>query len=446
MSRYYRVLLTLLSAVALLAMGAGQLLAQDTDTLSEGELIPEPEIIGDSEAESLQVVRQYLEQNDVEVLADDIIVYDRALLGPVTGRDNFINAQTGLYGAEFTNFLFRPARYIVADGVVIAELTLTGTHTAFDDAAEVPAGGQQLTPVDAENQPEEGEPMDDTQIVHDRAPALVLFEVDGGQIVRLDMYYDDAGTGAAYPAGYGPYGPTTAAGADPGVLVDLNPDNLLNDPDRFVGQRVVVQGNVGRAIHDRAFVLYSGGGLAELDEIVVVDATEDGLEFIQLADTEVLVSGVVERAVAADIEANYGLALDDGTLAEFEGGLVLLADNAVNLYDVATFGNIQQDPAAFYGQSVSISGDVGEHVDSQSMWLEERGLLNLTPERLLVIYPGAEEGTLPPPDTHVVVNGTVREFVRTDLEAEFGLTLDEGLYGQYEMTPVIVAENIYRWD
>lgn len=444
--RYFGIGLLLASLVS---FGAVTFAQDATETSEPVSASTEARVVGDANAESLQVVRSYLEDGNTDVIAEDVVFFDRTLPEPVTGRDPFLNSQTAFHGGAFADFFFTPLRYIVADNVVVVEFEFTGTtNTDMIPAGPVPAAEpvEEVTP-DAEAT----EALADAAALgaNIRVPMLTIYEVSDGQIVRVDSFYDAAamqyqlGYDPYYDPYYAPYYAAPVGAATVSVLVELDVDDIVENPDRYIGQRVIVQGQVGAALDDRSFLLMDND-LIDLDDeqILVMDASEDGLGFIQLADADVLVAGVLQSFSRADLEQEYGWTLDEAAYGPYEGTPVLLAENAINLYDVATIDNIVGDPAAFYGQSVSVSGDVAAAVTEQAFLLEDDDLIDLDPERLLVIYPPM----LPVIDEDVIATGTVREFIRAEIESELGITLDEATFGQYENQPVLVAETVYDWD
>ena len=230
--------------------------------------------------------------------------------------------------------------------------------------------------------------------------------------------------------------------------VDLDVDDIVEDPGTYAGTEVIVQGVVGPALNEHSFLLIDDDLIDfEQEELLIIDRSENGLDFVQLADASVLVSGTVQTFVRTDLEAELGETLDEAVYAPYEGLPVLLADRAANLYNVATLENVVEDPAAFYGQTVSIHGDVVEHLGAQGFVMDDDDLIDFDPERILVVMPSASDASaLPAVGENVVVTGDVQEFARADFESQYGLTLDEGFYASYETLPAIVVDSVHGWE
>lgn len=430
MNRQKPILLSLILAL-LLAVGVPGVMAQD-------DAMEDATVVGDSESAALQAVRQFIEERNTDVIADDVTYVDRTLPEPIVGRDAYLQANVGLYGDTFADFFYAPSRYIVSDNTVVVEFEFRGTPTAAVETADTTTMNEAVA-----------------------VPMVGIFDVQDGIIQRIDMFYDAAGL--QYQLGYDPYydpyydtaypgaavDGTSAAASGLTGAVDLDVDDITEDPETYIGTDVIVQGSVGEALSDNTFLLIDDDLIDfQQEELLVVDASDNGLNFVQLGGASVLVAGTIETFVRTDVEADYGVTLDEAVFGPYEGLPVLYANRAVNLYDVATLENIVEDPAAFYGQTVSIRGDVVEMLSGEGFVMDDDDLIDLDPERILVVAPTASGDStivLPELDTSVVVTGTVREFIRQDFESEFGLTLDEGVYGGYEALPAIIADSITNY-
>jgi uncharacterized protein YdeI (BOF family) len=101
-------------------------------------------------------------------------------------------------------------------------------------------------------------------------------------------------------------------------------------------------------------------------------------------------------------------------------------------------GNIED----YLGQTVSVRGDavetVGENAfiirDDRLFGGEEVVVFNATGAPLVLPRGGATE--------RLQVSGQVREVLIDELGQQYGLTLDEETYGQYENSPAIIAESV----
>ena len=106
MRRFFRNGLAGMLCAVLLTTGALVTRAQD----SGGE----PVIVGDAGNEALGLVRQFLEDGSIDVLAEDVTYFDRTLPEPIVGRDAFVGLGIGEteywskgYGTDVMNVLLR---------------------------------------------------------------------------------------------------------------------------------------------------------------------------------------------------------------------------------------------------------------------------------------------------------------------------------------------------
>lgn len=111
-----------------------------------------------------------------------------------------------------------------------------------------------------------------------------------------------------------------------------------------------------------------------------------------------------------------------------------------------TLDDLEDDPATYYGQTVTVSGEVEEAFGPQVFRFEGTDLGS----GVLVVIPSVAQvtGTRPGdpsyyPDDVVQVTGTVRKYVKAEIEREFGLTLSPELDVDLEAEgAIIVAESL----
>jgi len=102
-----------------------------------------------------------------------------------------------------------------------------------------------------------------------------------------------------------------------------------------------------------------------------------------------------------------------------------------------TTEDVSSDVSELIGQQVTVRSLVGETIDESSFILEpESG------ESILVLNTTGAIFDLPAAGVPIQVTGEVQSLVVADIESEYGLDLDEGLYGDYEGQPAIVAQSL----
>lgn len=93
----------------------------------------------------------------------------------------------------------------------------------------------------------------------------------------------------------------------------------------------------------------------------------------------------------------------------------------------------------YVGELVTVSALVNEVIAPEAFTIA--GTDETTVEELLVLHDGTVEGL--EPELDVTVTGTAQTvFVLTDVEAELGVDLDDGLYTDWEGLPYIDATNV----
>ncbi|MBD2233780.1 hypothetical protein [Phormidium tenue] len=107
--------------------------------------------------------------------------------------------------------------------------------------------------------------------------------------------------------------------------------------------------------------------------------------------------------------------------------------------------NVQADDVAddaenYIGQVVTVRSEPLEVVGDSSFTIGDEQFFGTEP--ILVINTSGEPLLLPKDGVEVQVTGEVRNFVIADVEREFGLTLDQTLYVDYEEQPAIIAQSI----
>lgn len=111
----------------------------------------------------------------------------------------------------------------------------------------------------------------------------------------------------------------------------------------------------------------------------------------------------------------------------------------------ATVDDVKDTPARFYGKKVTLSGEVAALASDQRAFTLE-GSEWIFPDKIRVLTrsPVKMGGAPLASDDHVLVTGTVRRFVKADIDRELGWNLTPETEVTLRDKPVLVADEIRR--
>jgi hypothetical protein len=268
-----------------------------------------------------------------------------------------------------------------------------------------------------------------------------------------------------------------------------NVDQIIEDAGTYYGKTVTVTGQVanvvdplGGMIDSVAFTMVSGDQSAEAgvspDELLVIRAptTIFGGPDLNLATSEqVEATGAVVVFNLAEIEQTTGLNLDDQALRDWDGRPAVIAWSVTETgigatessppAEEALANRIVTSPGAYYGEVVTVSGEVENVFDPLRGMLEpvafaitagegrpDRGpsdsMLDdpMTSQELLVIQaPVAGLGGSTAEvaaGSQVQVTGPVVVFNLAEIEQATGLNLDDQALQHWDGQPAIIAWSV----
>jgi hypothetical protein len=143
-----------------------------------------------------------------------------------------------------------------------------------------------------------------------------------------------------------------------------------------------------------------------------------------------------DQATVGEAGDNAGLATGDTETSGQSGVQTGAAGTNPQALDT-----VLDNPAQFYGQTVTVEGSVTEQLNERMVRLTDDDLL--LADSLLVLHSvdgglGASLGQ----NARVQVTGTVEPFVLANLESQFGFDLDDALFVGFENQPVLIADSI----
>lgn len=212
----------------------------------------------------------------------------------------------------------------------------------------------------------------------------------------------------------------------------------IAEQEATLGEEVTVRGEVEEVETGRSFVIQEED-LFEEDEVLVINVSEQVVPE-SAEDLRLQVTGEVGSLVLADVERDYGLDLDPELYVEYESKPVIFATYMVAAPELE---EVSENPDRYYGQEIALEGEVGDVRNDYAFTLKESQLIG--GDNLLIINASGEP--IPQEDEAVVLTGTVRPFIKADLEKDYDLTWDldvqEEIEAEYSEKPVLVVDSIY---
>ncbi|MCC6174991.1 MAG: hypothetical protein IT305_06775 [Chloroflexi bacterium] len=266
----------------------------------------------------------------------------------------------------------------------------------------------------------------------------------------------------------------------PAVVAWASVDRITDDPATYYGREVAIIGEIGEVLGPRSFTLEDDDLLFD-EQMVVVSSRpltgSDGqaMSLDTLEDRQVIVRGTIHQFNTSAFEERLGINLADEDFSDHAGQPAMIADSIIldpTLYWVvgpspygnpanpgaanvdpqtqaqqATVDGIAENPSAYIGRTVTIAGEVGRALGPRSFTVEDNDLLfdeeiAVVGARPLLDRNGQPYSAEALDDLRIMVTGMVRQFVRADLEREFGITFDGADLDGWEGRPVIVADSV----
>lgn len=212
----------------------------------------------------------------------------------------------------------------------------------------------------------------------------------------------------------------------------------ISEDEATIGEEVTVRGEVEEVESGVSFIIQEEGFL-EGDEVLVINVS-DKIVPESAEDLKLQVTGEIGELVLADVEEEYGLALDLDLYVDYETQPVILATNIVLSPDIE---EVSEDPESYYNLEIALQGEVDEIRSDHTFTLAEDELFE--GGDLLIINATGEP--LPEEDENIVVTGVVRPFIKAEFERDYDLTWDlnvqEEIEAEYTEKPVLVVDSIY---
>lgn len=222
---------------------------------------------------------------------------------------------------------------------------------------------------------------------------------------------------------------------------NVTTEDISSDVSSLIGQQVTIRSLVGETVGESSFFVEPENG----ESILVLNTTGAPFEF-PAAGVPIQVTGEVQSFVAADIEDEYGLDLDEGVYAEYEGQPAIVAQS---LAFAPNPEDLYEEYSTYLNQQIAVEGDVrlldttdGAFALFEEGWVDDIGILVVGIDRNVAGGPvdAIQEGE------NVVVTGVARQ-PSAELLQEYNLGWDDNeiqeFLSRYTERPIIVADGVY---
>lgn len=292
----------------------------------------------------------------------------------------------------------------------------------------------------------------------------------------------------------------TVASTSAGPAV-VNLSQLNSNPSQYIGQQVVVTGDVSEMFGPRSFSLNEPNQTG-LDHTLVV-AESDGVIPSDLSadaavNNQVEVTGTVRAFDQAALEQDLGYQFEgnwteglngvptiiasDITLLNpsagqaaqptsgadqaaptglptvssapgdqptvgpvaTEGAGAAIPEAAQGNFPYVSVGQIDVSPDAYMGQRVTAYGQVDAQLGPNTFRVDEGNFLDIAGQILLVIPEGAPRPDNLQNETNIVITGMVQPYVAGDFQRDYGVQFDDpSIEDQLDGQPALIADIVY---
>lgn len=220
---------------------------------------------------------------------------------------------------------------------------------------------------------------------------------------------------------------------------NVTSEDIAENLESYIGETVTVREEVTEVVGEYAFLMEEEelfGG----EEILVINASGEGVELVDGEDTDIQVTGEVREFVIADVEREFDLDLDPDFYAEYEQQPAIIGQSIALAPDP---NDITEEPELYYYERIALNGEIEEVLDTNIITIDEESLFG--GEDILVLNPNAEmsytEGE------EVTMTGILRPLNYAEIEGEYDLEWDLDLQreieAEYNERPLFVADEVY---
>ncbi|NJL62341.1 MAG: hypothetical protein HC903_11535 [Methylacidiphilales bacterium] len=223
-------------------------------------------------------------------------------------------------------------------------------------------------------------------------------------------------------------------------LKPINATELMQNSNGFRGKTVTLRSKPIEQIGASSFML-KDGFFSQQEPVLVVNASGVPFNLPSDRNVEIQVTGEVREFSIAEIERDYKLNLQADQYSGYVNKPVIVAQYIALAPQPS---QIAQSPKPYYGQTVAVTGEVGDITSPTLMTLHQQKLFG---DRNLPVLLTSEPKVAINKGQTVVIVGEVRPFIASEIEQQYNLNWDSDvkreMEAKYRNQPILVAETVY---
>lgn len=223
-------------------------------------------------------------------------------------------------------------------------------------------------------------------------------------------------------------------------LKPIHASEVANNSNNFRGRTITIASKPIGQIGTSSFIL-KDGFFSPQEPVLVVNASGIPFKLPSDRNVEIQVRGKVRNFAISDIERDYKLNLQADQYRDYVNKPVIVAEDITLAPEP---NQIAENPRRYYGQTVAVTGKVGDITSPILMTLHQQRVFR---NRDLPVLLTSEPKTPINKGQRVAVVGEIRPFIVSEIEQQYNLNWDSDvrreMEAKYQNQPILVAETVY---
>jgi hypothetical protein len=232
-------------------------------------------------------------------------------------------------------------------------------------------------------------------------------------------------------------------------LRPINASEVANNSNNFRGRTITIASKPIGQIGANSFIL-KDGFFSQQEPVLVVNASGEPFKLPSdkrslmpeaYRNVQIQVTGKVRNFSISEIERDYKLNLPADQYRDYVNKPVIIAEDITLAPEP---NQIAENPKRYYGQTVAVTGKVGDITSPILMTLHQQRVFR---DRDLPVLLTSELKTPINQGQKVAVVGEVRPFIVSEIEQQYNLNWDSDvkreMEAKYRNQPILVAETVY---